>query len=85
MFELQVRTTAISQKSKNHQKKTETEHQVEGGAEFPPETPLPPRPHICWRFWERTEPKTTEREAKKRGRGRVEKKEIIFSFLKKIN
>ena len=25
---------------------------VEGGAEFPPETPLPPRPHLCWRFWE---------------------------------
>ncbi len=25
---------------------------VEGGAEFPPETPLPPRPHFSWPFWE---------------------------------
>jgi len=55
---------------------------VEGGAEFPPETPLPPRPHICWPFWELPEQMQKVRGAKKRGRGRVErkKKEIIFSF-----
>src|SRR3989344_9631165 len=42
---------------------------VEGGEEFPPETPLPPRPHLCWRFWEFLKEKSTGHEAKKRGCG----------------
>ena len=53
---------------------------VEGGAKFPPETPLPPRPHFCWPFWELREQMQKAREVKKRGRGRVERKKrnIIF-------
>jgi hypothetical protein len=50
---------------------------VEGGAEFPPETPLPPRPHFCWPFWEFRGQMQKAREAKKRGRGRVERGEKI--------
>jgi len=56
-------------------------YQVEGGAEFPPETPLPPRPHLCWPFWELREQMQRVRGAKKRGRGRVEGKEMKYIFL----
>ncbi|MEI6304788.1 MAG: hypothetical protein WCP09_02090 [Candidatus Taylorbacteria bacterium] len=51
-FELHSKTTAISQKSQNRPKKAKESQNMEGGAEFPPETPLPPRPHLCSRFWE---------------------------------
>ena len=51
-FELHPKNSAISQETQNPQKMTKESQNVEGGAEFPPETPLPPRPHLCWRFWE---------------------------------
>jgi len=81
MFELQVKTAANSQKARNRPKKAKAEYQVAGGAEFPPETPLPPRPHICWPFCEFRGQMQKAREAKKRGRGRVEKKEKKYNFL----
>jgi hypothetical protein len=54
---------------------------MEGGAEFPPETPLPPRPHFCWPFWELRGQMQKVRGAKKRGRGRVERKKMKYNFL----
>ena len=64
-FELQVKTAAISQETQSRPKKVKESQNVEGGAEFPPEPPLPPRPHLCWRFWEFLKEKSTEHEAKK--------------------
>ena len=43
---------------------------MEGGAEFPPETPLPPRPLHCWIFLGFLSQTQRAHEAKKRGRGR---------------
>ena len=68
-FELQVKTAAISRKIQNLQKMEKESQNVEGGAEFPPETPLPPRPHLCWRFWEFLKEKSTGNVRKKRGCG----------------
>ena len=61
--------SAISQETQNRPKKAKESQNVEGGAEFPPETPLPPRPHLCWRFWEFLKEKSMGHEAKKRGCG----------------
>jgi hypothetical protein len=72
---------AISQKTENRPKKAKAKHQVEGGAEFPPETPLPPRPHFCWPFWEFRGQMQKVREAKKRWRGRVDGEEMKYNFL----
>ena len=72
---------AISQKTENRPKKAKAEYQMEGGAEFPPETPLPPRPHFCWPFWEFRGQMQKVREQKKRGRGRVEEKEMKYNFF----
>ena len=82
MFELQVKTAANSQKARNRPKKAKGKYQVEGGAEFPPETPLPPRPHFSWPLWELRGQMRKAREAKKRGRGRVEGKEMKYDFFK---
>src|ERR1035437_5938368 len=71
-FEHYPKNSTISQKTENHQKKAKAEYQMEGGAEFPPETPLPPRPHFCWPFWEFRKQMQKVRGAKKRGRGRVD-------------
>jgi len=54
-----------------------------GRAEFPPETPLPPRPHFCWPFWELRGQMQKVRGAKKRGRGRVERKKMKYISLLK--
>jgi hypothetical protein len=70
-----------SQKTENRPKKEKEKFQVEGGAEFPPETPLPPRPHFYWRFWEFRGQMQRVRVAKKRGCGRVESKEMKYNFL----
>ena len=70
MFELQVKTAAISRKIQNRRKMEKAMQNAEGGAEFPPETPLPPRPHFCWGFWEFSSQMQKENAAKKRGRGR---------------
>jgi hypothetical protein len=51
-FELHPKTSAISRKNQNRQKMEKAMQKAEGGAEFPPETPLPPRPPPCWFFWE---------------------------------
>ena len=80
-FELYPKIGTNSQKTENRPKKAKEKYQVEGGAEFPPETPLPPRPHICWPFWELQEQMQKAREAKKRGRGRVKKKKKKYNFL----
>ena len=41
-----------------------------GGAEFPPRTPLPPRPHFPWRFWGLGQARPMRRAARTQGRGR---------------
>ncbi|OHA25359.1 MAG: hypothetical protein A3C79_02710 [Candidatus Taylorbacteria bacterium RIFCSPHIGHO2_02_FULL_45_28] len=64
-FELQAKTAAISRKMQNRPKKETESQNVEGGAEFPPETPLPPRPHPSWRFWEFLKEKSTGHGQKK--------------------
>ena len=69
-FELQSKSGAKYQKTENRPKKAKCKYQMEGGAEFPPETPLPPRPLHCWIFWGFPERKRRVRWAKKRGRGR---------------
>ena len=69
-FELQSKNSAISQKAQNRPKSHHRKPQVEGGAEFPPETPLPPRPLHCWIFLGFLSQMQRAREAKKRGRGR---------------
>jgi hypothetical protein len=69
------------QKTENREKMEKEMQKVEGGAEFPPETPLPPRPHFCWPFWELRGQMQKVREVKKRGCGRVEKKERKYNFL----
>ena len=81
-FEHYPKSSTISRKSQNRQKTEKEKYQVEGGAEFPPETPLPPRPHFCWPFWEFRGQMQKVRGAKKRGRGRVEKKEKNIIFVK---
>src|ERR1035437_4746713 len=52
--------------AKSHRRKP----QMEGGAEFPPETPLPPRPLHCWIFLGFLSQMQRAHEAKKRGCGR---------------
>jgi hypothetical protein len=65
---------------KNRQKKGKEKYQVEGEAAFPPKPLLPPRPRICWRFWEFREQMRKADVQKKRGRGRLwrKKRNIIF-------
>ncbi len=79
-FELCPKSSTNSRKTENRPKKAKCKYQVESGAEFPPETPLPPRPHFCWPFWELREQMQTAHGAKKRGRGRVwrKKRNMIF-------
>ena len=69
-FELCSGIGTNSQKVKNRTKSHRRKPQVEGGAEFPPETPLPPRPLHCWIFLGFPEQTQRAHEAKKRGRGR---------------
>jgi hypothetical protein len=66
---------------KNRPKKGKKKYKVEGEAAFPPKPLLPPRPHFCWPFWEFRGQMQKVREAKKRGRGRVERKEMKYNFL----
>ena len=76
-----------SQKVKNRPKSHRRKPQVEGGAEFPPETPLPPRPLHCWIFWEFRTRRQRVHEAKKRGRGRgpeVSHRLLLFSSQTQI-
>jgi|GEM_PF-2815674 len=69
-FELCSGIGTNSQKVKNRTKSHRRKPQVEGGAEFPPETPLPPRPLHCWIFLGFPSQMQRVPEAKKRGLGR---------------